>query len=236
MKKIVYFAICALALSFAACEYDNYDEPESRFSGRILYNGEQLGFGYNEVYIELWEQGDWQLKEAIRVNVNIDGTFSQVLFDGDYKMVIPKSARPFLVEQDTVLLKIRGNKQMDIEVTPYYTIENVKYKYNAETDKLECTCSIRQVVTDPAEAKTVSIMREYVGKTAYLDQGSQINWHTLNTQNNPGGSLDNVVFSGPAVNSSKLPSAQNYIFGRVAVQVNGISPMLMTHPKKITFR
>ena len=103
MKKIVYFAICALALSFAACEYDNYDKPESRFSGRILYNGEQLGFGYNEVYIELWEQGDWQLKEAIRVNVNIDGTFSQVLFDVDYKMVIPKSARPFLVEQDTVL-------------------------------------------------------------------------------------------------------------------------------------
>ena len=213
MKKIIYLAICALALTFAACEYDNYDEPGSRFSGRILYNGEQLGFGYNEVYIELWEQGNWQLKEAIRVNVNIDGTFSQVLFDGDYKMVIPKSARPFLVEQDTVLLKIRGSKEMDIEVTPYYTIENVKYKYNAADDKLE-----------------------YVGKTAYLYQGSQINWHTLNTQNNPGGSLDNVIFSGPAVNSSKLPTAQNYIFGRVAVQVNGISPMLMPHPKKITFR
>lgn len=236
MKKIIYTVCCALALCFTACEYDNYDAPGSHFSGRITYNGEPLGFGYNEVYIELWEQGDWQLKQAIRVNVDIDGSFSQVLFDGDYKMVIPASARPFVVEQDTVLLKIRGNRQMDIEVTPYYTIEDVKYTYNAETDKLECTCAVRQVVTDPALAKSVNVMREYVGKTAYLYQGSHINWHTLNTQNNPGGSLDNVVFSGPAVNSSKLPAAQNYIFGRVAVQVNGISAMLMTHPKKIFFR
>ena len=26
MKKLFYLAICALALTFAACEYDNYDE------------------------------------------------------------------------------------------------------------------------------------------------------------------------------------------------------------------
>lgn len=236
MKKILYIALIAVALAFVACEYDNYEEPKSRFSGRITYDGQQLGFGYNEVYIELWEQGDWKLKEAIRVNVNIDGTFSQILFDGKYKMVIPKSARPFVMEQDTVLLTIKGDKQMDMEVTPYYTIENVEYKFNAETDKLECKCAIRQIVTDPALAKPVNIMREYVGKTAYLYQGSQINWHTLNTSNNPGGSLDNVLFSGPAVNSAQLPSAQNYIFGRVAVQMTGITPMLMTHPKKITFR
>lgn len=234
MKKIFYMLLCSLA--FVSCEYDNYEAPSSRFHGKIVYDGETLAFGYNEVYIELWELGDWSLKEAIRVNVNIDGTFSQVLFDGDYKMVIPKAARPFLMEQDTVLVHIRGNKEMDIEVTPYYTIEDVKYNYNKETDKLECTCAVRQVVTDPELAKEVDIIREYVGKTAYLYQGSQINWHTLNTQNNPGGSLDNVIFSGPAVNSSNLPASQNYIFGRVAVQVKGITPMLMTHPKKITFR
>ena len=236
MKKIFSLALCTLLLVFTACEYDNYDAPSSRFHGQILYKGEPLGFDYNEVYIELWELGDWDLKEAIRVNVNIDGTFSQVLFDGDYKMVIPKQVRPFVMEQDTVLVQIRGNKEMNIEVTPYYTIEDVKYNYNAETDKLECTCAVRQQVTDPELAKEVDIIRVYVGKTAYLSHQSYINYHTLNTSNNPGGSLENVVFSGPAVNSANLLASQNYIFGRVAVQVKGSSIKLMTLPKKITFR
>lgn len=42
---------------------------------------------------------------------------------------------------------------MDIEVTPYYTIENVKYKYNAGDRQAGVHLSIRQVVTDPAEAR-----------------------------------------------------------------------------------
>ena len=70
MKKIVYFAICALALSFAACEYDNYDEPESRFSGRILYNGEQLGFGYLDL-IDVIEGSDRYASEILRYRFDV---------------------------------------------------------------------------------------------------------------------------------------------------------------------
>lgn len=235
MKKILLLTLCAFALVFTACEYDNYDEPSSHFHGRILYNGEPLGFGYNECYIELWEQGDWALKAAIRVNVNIDGTFSHVLFDGDYKMVIPSSVRPFKMEQDTVLVQLRGDQQMDLNVTPYFTIENVQYRYNESNDKLECSCAIKKVPNASGTAD-VEIMREYVGKTMYLYTGSHINYHTLNQSNNPGKSLDNVLWTGPVVNRAKLPASQDYVFARVGYKLKGITPMIMTHPIQVKVR
>jgi len=237
MKKILYITLLSITASlFMSCEYDNYDEPESNFTGRIVYNGEPIGVDYNATYIELWEQG-WQLKAAIKIVIGLDGTFSEKLFDGTYKMVLPKGQGPYVFTNkdnpanDTVDIVLKGDKNMDIEVMPYHLVRNPQYRYNKEKNVVEAQCSIEQIITDPALAKDVELIRVYIGKTAFLYNGSHIAYQTLNPTNNPGGSLDNVLFTGPSVGT--LSPKQNYVFARIGVKTKGVEDWMVSPVQKV---
>src|SRR5512145_3191303 len=94
MKSYIYsifFLIGALAVS---CEYDNYDAPDAQLHGNLVYQGEALGLSTGEVSFQLYEPG-WQLKEPIYVRVAQDGSYSALIFSGNYQLIIPQNQGPF---------------------------------------------------------------------------------------------------------------------------------------------
>ena len=41
---------------FSSCEYDNYEEPKSRLYGKIVYQGEPINVGFNDVTLNYGNQ------------------------------------------------------------------------------------------------------------------------------------------------------------------------------------
>src|SRR5262245_52751207 len=113
MKTIKILILIIVALGTGACEYDNYDGPASKFEGRIVYQGAPLNMDSRDLRMELWEIG-WKKKTKIDVQVDQEGSFSALLFDGDYKLYMPRNTVPFKVpvneqtHSDTLLVEIRG--------------------------------------------------------------------------------------------------------------------------------
>ncbi len=231
--KLYFFLACMLAFLPASCSYDNYDEPSSVFSGRLVYKGEPIPVGYYDVYFQLWEDG-WQLKKQINVNIAIDGSFSQVLFDGSYKLVLPKGQGPYMpipdavTGSDSIQLDLKGNKVMDIEVLPYYMIRHPEISYSKEDNKIKASCGLEQVITGK-DAKDIELVRLYIGKTLFTGNRTYIAYQTLNTGLIP--DMDNVRFSGVAV--PELVPAQDYIFARIGVKTKNVEDWIFTPVQKI---
>src|SRR5690625_2735036 len=108
MKSINAYALIVFTLTIlTGCEYDNYDEPKSELKGKIVYQDNPVGLRSNEVEIELWQDG-FELKQDIRVYVNQDGTFSSVLFDGEYQLVLREGNGPWVDNTDSITVQLSG--------------------------------------------------------------------------------------------------------------------------------
>ncbi|PPL00943.1 Protein of unknown function [Parapedobacter indicus] len=163
MKKI-WIVLLPLALMAGGCGFDNYDEPQSKLFGRVTYNGEALGVrGTGEaVQLQLYQDG-YELRNPIPVYVAQDGTFEATLFDGEYKLVTRDNNGPWVNDRDTTVVDLRGTTNVDIEVTPYFTLSDVSLALNGNA--LSASFQIDQVVEDGA----VDYAMILVSKTAFVD-------------------------------------------------------------------
>ena len=84
MKRIIKTSVLYLALAcvFWGCKKDNYKQPESVITGRVVYQGQPIGVRSNGVTLELWQHG-YALFNKVAVNVAQDGSFSIKIFDGN---------------------------------------------------------------------------------------------------------------------------------------------------------
>ncbi len=132
MTRTFQSIILLVALAaFASCKKDNFDPPGSTLKGRITYNGQPVMVEQNQVRFQLWEPG-WGLNAPIDVAVNQEGGYSAVLFDGNYKLVIPKNEGPFMSKsvgstKDTIIIKLQGSQDFDVEVMPYYMVTSAQF-------------------------------------------------------------------------------------------------------------
>ncbi len=163
MKKI-WIVLLPLALMVGGCGFDNYDEPQSKLFGRVTYNGEALGVrGTGEaVQLQLYQDG-YELRNPISVYVAQDGTFEATLFDGEYKLVTRDNNGPWVNDRDTTVIDLRGTTNVDMEVTPYFTLSNVSLALNGNA--LNASFQINQVVEDGA----IDYAMILVSKTAFAD-------------------------------------------------------------------
>jgi hypothetical protein len=233
MKNKFYFLIPAMLLIFlASCKKDNYDAPEADFTGRIVYKGEAINVQYNNLNFELWQPG-FGSNGAINVNVDQEGNYSAKLFNGDYKLVFTNNQGPFLWPknakgaQDTIAVNISGNKNMDIEVVPYYMIRNAVI--NAASGKVNAVCKLEKIITDN-NAKNVERVTLYINKTQFVDGGNNIALQDLS-----GAALSDLNNLTMVVNVPTIVPAQNYVFARIGVKIAGVEDMIFTPVSKVTF-
>lgn len=212
MKRIaIHIVTLSLFCSvFSACGLDNYEAPEVRLTGRVMYNGEPVGVrGSNEsVRLQLWQDG-FPLKTAIDVFVTQDGSFSSSLFNGRYKLITVSGNGPWTHSSDTLAVDVNGDTYVDFPVRPYYELSDVVY--TLEGSILRATLNLNQVDI----ARNLDDVSLLVGDTRFVDLGHFINRATV-TEVDEGRVTLSLDVGDDLASASAL-------FARVAVKINGIT-------------
>lgn len=225
--KMKFHAILFIAIivSFTACKEDNYSEPKSMLSGKIVYKGEPIGVEHDQVRLQLFEPG-WGKLAPIDVPIAQNASYSALLFNGKYKLVFPVGQGPFrtvvkdAATKDTLFLEINGNKEMDVEVTPYYMIRTPKFLGGER--KITGSISLEKIITD-ANAKNIERVSLYVNKTDFVSGANNIVVTDLD-----GATIKDLsAISLAAVVPEFLPT-QNYVFARIGVKITGVEDMIFS--------
>ena len=167
MKKYVNMLLLPAIVAVSSCGLDNYDAPESKILGRVVYNGEPVGVrGTGEaVQLQLYQDG-YELRNPIPVYVGQDGTFEAKVFDGEYKLVTRDNNGPWVNDRDTTVINVKGTANVDKEVTPFYTLSNVQLSLNG--NNANASFQINEV----AGGRDIDYVMILVGKTSFVDDVS----------------------------------------------------------------
>lgn len=235
MKKIFIGLMSFMAaFCFASCEYDNYEEPDTQMTGRIVYKGEQLNVRNNEINLRLYELG-WELTSSTYLNVGIaqDGTFSAMVYKGkDYELERLFNSGPWLnpaVGERTEIKNYDG-KSIDVEVTPYYLLKNVSITCSGKV--ISGSASIETIDGSlPIESVGLYVSRNLICDNVYSAVGNSVNKSVT------GDSVSlQVDLNSKSVNSTagSLPST-GFVYARLGLKVSGITPMIYSAPIKVEF-
>jgi hypothetical protein len=241
-RKIIISGFLALIL-LAACKKDNKEAPQSTITGRVVYNGQPLQVKSNAVQLELWQNG-YQLFTKIPVYINQDGTFSAKVFDGTYKLTRLKGNGPWQDQTDTILVQVKNSAAVDVPVTPYFTLSNQSFSFNASDTTLRAAVKINQVVT----SKAVEKIALYIGQTQFVDNTNQLPYSTSNNEINPPSDyLTQPVSLSVSLNPARYPASNQaelrrllglvfnnkYAFARVGVKTVGVTERIYTPTAKV---
>lgn len=224
--------ISLLAIGISSCAYDNYDEPKLLFEGNLVYNGDPIGVSYNDVYFQLYEEG-WQTFGNISVAIDQAGSFSSLLFSGDYKLIIPADQGPFMnipnpeTSSDTIPLNLRTGLTMDIEVLPYYMIRNVTITGNSTS--VLASFGIEQVITN-SDARPINEAVLYLSKTAFVDGRTSISAARVSGSDITDLSSINLTTSVPTISPT-----QGYVYARVGLKIEGVEDMIFSAIERVDF-
>lgn len=234
--KIYHILFIALfAISIFSCKKDNYKPPTLTLSGKVAYKGEALQFQYNQFGFELYQYGFGRVG-AIGQIFAPDGTFSALLFAGDYKLTIPNATVPFKWNQtvpgipDSIAVNITTSKTMDIEVIPFYMVRTPQI--TASAGKVNATFKAEKIITD-ATGKGIEKVALFINKTQFVSSG--------NNESVQIKELDGAAITDPnnitlSLSVPALVPTQTYIFARVGIKIKDLGGSWIYSPvQKLTF-
>lgn len=238
MKKILAYTL--LCLTAFSCKKDNYDAPSSMLSGHLTYQGVPVNVSSKDVTFELWEPG-WGKSGAISVAVNQDGSYAALLFNGQYKLVIPPSQGPFRsiidpeTKSDTMLLTINGSRQLDIEVMPYYMIRDTKLELSG-TRAVSSSCRLEKIITD-VNARDIETVFLYLNQTSFVDATNYIARAALSGGDIADPANVQLTVNVPDVISGNgITGDQDYVFARIGVKISGVEDLLFSEVQQINLK
>lgn len=225
-SKVLYLAIIALALFFTGCEYDNYDAPQSTLTGSVVYNNAAVGVRSGATELELWQYG-YKLRSKIPVYIAQDGTFTAKLYDGNYKLVRLAGA-PWANQTDSMDVKVSGNTQISVPVTPFGTITNATFAYTKSDLTMTANCTVTKVGSAAMTSLTL-----YVGVTSIIDANNNTVSTTL-----PAASLTDLTTTKTVkvVLTNVAPTyltGRSYVYVRLGLLTAGSAERIYTQVQKI---
>jgi hypothetical protein len=234
--KIHYIAVIAFtAITINACKKDNYNPPSLTLSGKLAYKGEALQLQYNQFGYELYQYG-FGRAGAIGQVFAPDGTFSALLFAGDYKLTIPNATVPFKWPQntagspDSLTINLTASKTMDIEVVPFYMVRTPVI--TAAAGKVDAAFKAEKIITD-GTGKDIDEVALFINKTQFVSSGNDESVERTELAGTAITDMDNIhlTLTVPA-----LVPAQNYIFARVGIKIKDLGGSWIYSPvQKLTF-
>ncbi|MEP6626500.1 MAG: DUF3823 domain-containing protein [Ginsengibacter sp.] len=226
-----FFLLMALAATVMSCKKDNYKAPSSKLSGHLVYNGDTLGVETNQVPFQLYQFGFGRVG-PIEESFAQDGSYSALLFDGEYKLIIPNGQGPFMWKKlpsgapDSLTISLKGSQVLDLEIIPFYMIRNAQISGSGAT--VTATCKIEKIIND-ANAKNIERVNLYINKTQFVSgNGDQ----QIARAEIGGGAVDpnNVTLS---VTVPTMVPGQNYVFARIGLKIAGVEDMIFSPLQKI---
>jgi hypothetical protein len=202
---------------------DNYDQPTSTLSGRVEFEGEPVGVRTNGVQLELWERG-YDTPQKIPVYVAQDGSFTAVLFDGEYDLTPIPGNGPWANTSDTLHIVLKGSARVAVPVRPYYTIKDETVSRSA--DAVAADFRLGQVDA----SRAVEYVGLYVSSTTFVDRSNMA--VRVETPGAAIGALDQPIHL-----SVTLPAnlaAKGEVFARIGVKTVGVAELLFSPVYKLT--
>jgi hypothetical protein len=228
--KIHYIILLAIAFGVQSCKKDNYEAPTSTLNGRIMYNGEEIGLEFNQVPVELYQPG-FGKSGAIGATFDQSGGYSYLLFDGQYKLIIPNGQGPFRWQEnanggrDTLNVSVSGNKTLDLEATPYFMVRNAVYTVSGTT--LSATCRVDQIING-VDAKNIESVTLFINKTMFVSRADNF----ANTEL-AAAAITNPASINLSVTIPSITPTQNYVYARVGLKISGVEDMIFSPLEKI---
>lgn len=231
-NKLHYIVFLLAAFTMLSCKKDNYDAPSSTLSGKLVYQGQTFGLEKDQVPFELYQYGFGKVG-PLGSSFTQEGTYSALLFDGDYKLIIPNGQGPFMWKQtqagnpDSVAVTLRGNTTLDLEVTPYYLISSSQIA--ASGGSVNASFGIEKIITN-ADAKDIENVTLYINKTQFVSGGNNIA-----TAGISGGDIIDPADVTLSVAIPSLTPTQNYVYARIGLKIAGIEDRIFSPLVKVEF-
>jgi Protein of unknown function (DUF3823) N-terminal domain/Domain of unknown function (DUF3823_C) len=228
--KIFSFIPLLLAVLLAGCgEYDNFEPPKSTLTGKVVYNGQPVGVRSGTVRLELRQPGpEYPIWKANKIDVHVaqDGSFSAVLFDGNYKLTRVPGNGPWASQTDTINVEVRGGATVEVPVEPFFVIKNESFEKNGNA--INSTFSLQRGNT----SRNLERVNLYLSSTTIVDATKQ----SANGEKLAAAVTD---LSQPVSLSVNIPSSlagKPYIYARVGVKTAGIEELAYSAPQKIMLK
>jgi hypothetical protein len=225
--SILYITIIILAVS---CKKDNYDPPTVKLSGHIVYKGDPVEVEYKQVNYELYQYG-FGKTGPMASTFEPDGSYEMLLFNGEYKFIIPNGQGPFKWKQttagapDSTTIMVNGSQEFNIEVTPYYMIRNAQL--TGSGGNVSGKFSIEKIITD-ASARDIENVTLYINKTQFVSGADNVAAKTINGSDITDPNNVNLSVTVPAANAN-----QGYVFARIGLKIAGVEDRIFSSVIKI---
>jgi hypothetical protein len=230
MKNYTHYIALLLLIATASCKKDNYDPPTSKLTGRVVYKGDVIGLEYDQVQFELYQYGFGKTGPIAGV-FTPEGTYSMLLFNGEYKFIIPNGQGPFKWKQttagnpDTTVITMQGSQEFDIEVTPFYMLRNPQLARSG--GNIAGTFKIEKIITD-ASARDIEEVNLYINKTTFVSGANNVAVKTVKGSDITDPNNVNLSVAVPS-----LTPAQSYVFARIGLKIEGVEDRIFSPVVKI---
>ncbi|WP_437920388.1 DUF3823 domain-containing protein [Sphingobacterium sp. LRF_L2] len=224
--KMKFFLAVAIVITglLTSCEYDNFEEPSSMLTGKVMYENTTIGVRRHGTRLQVIQKG-YALQTPMDIYIDQDGTYSAVVSDGDYKLFRVGDA-PWLPQAaDTIEITVKGNTQIDVPVTPYFTVEDESFLVS--NNSLIATFKVNKIVS----TANVDAVKLYLGETLFTDNSKYEYSQELDVNSLTLGTVTNITAAIPS-------SLQNldYVFARVGVKSTSSGEYYYSQVQKIALK
>lgn len=239
MKKIIFFLLAIISLT--ACEYDNYDGPDVTFSGRLLYNNEPFIYDGNNArnLFLFFQEGFGKIDWGTSMYTKIDGSFQQLLHQGEYKLTLGNVKYPFEISEfqplakgyDSIYYDLNKDVKQDFHITPYYEISDLEA--SLEGINIKAKFKVKKVSGTSLPAPKIVKARIYLGINNFVNSKSPVVGEA-NVNLNDDGEIT-VSIDAIKYRNGYKENFRDYAFYRVAIELENIKDFyLFSDIKKIT--
>jgi hypothetical protein len=231
-----YIVILSIFISFYSCKKDNYAPPGTFLKGALMYKGDSINVERNQVPFQLYQYGFGKVG-PISGTFEQNGSYSALLFNGNYKLIIPNGQGPFLWKQDasgnvdSLAITLNGDQTVNLEVTPYYMVRNAQFSYSSSDSMVTATFKAEKIITD-STAKDIERVSLYINKTQFVSGGDNIAYTDM-----AGSDItdpNNIILKVKLPFFDKLSTfTQNYFFVRVGIKIANVEDMIFSPLQKI---
>ena len=220
MKRLVYASIWLSLFSVTGCGLDNYNEPSSHLTGKVVYQDRRLKLSHGKVVLNLYQDG-YDKNGPISVYAAQDGTFSALLFDGNYRLEMTDNNGPWLNSATVTTFEVKGNTSVDVMVTPYYLLSDVAIALKEQ--EIKAVCSVEMI----AGEKDAQRLFLCVGPTAFVSDQS----YSYVARKN----LMPVNIGGNALSMDISEQLEKYdtLYARLGLQISGVQECIYSDVIKI---
>ncbi|HVW60569.1 MAG TPA: DUF3823 domain-containing protein [Puia sp.] len=229
--KSLYILFIVASLAGPSCKKDNYKEPAAQLSGSIQYKGENIGVERNQVPFQIYQYGFGKVG-PISGTFEQDGTYGSLLFNGNYKFLIPSGQGPFIWKElapgvpDSISVTMNGSQTLNIEVTPYYMIRNPQV--TGSGGKVTAAFKAEKIITD-ANAKDIERV------SLYINAGQFVGQDNIAVTNLAGADIVDPNNISLQVTVPSITPAQNYVYARVGLKIAGVEDMIFSPVVKVQY-